>query len=309
MNTRDNLKQKALLLLLLVAAGAAKAQRHEFAPVGAEWHYGFTRNIAGPMYYVGYERYSSIGDTVINGHICRVIKATGGESSPCENMGKESFFLYKDENRLFWFNEDIGDFSVLHDYSALQGESWIVNVGNCSFEIMVDSTSTVRIGEEEKRVLFVHDDRHYYDGCIIEDIGHTTMFFPRDLYWECKETMCDGIVFNMLRCYSNDDWAWQADDIPCDTAYYGYIHVISELSNSVSVYPTLVENHFFIEVDGNWMDDLYLQLVDIHGRVCKTKNLYCTKQTVSMEGLPSGMYYVSLSNKQQILVSLKIIKQ
>ena len=309
MKALNHLKQKALLLLLLAVAGAAKAQTHEFAPVGAEWHYEFTRNIAGPMFYVGYERYCSVGDTVINGHVCRVIQATGGESSPCENMGKESHFLYKAGDKLFWFNEEINDFTVLHDYSAIQGGSWTIDVNLCSFVVTVDSTASQMIGGEQKRILYVHDDNHYYDGCIIEDIGHTTMFFPRDLFWECNESMCDGIVFNRLRCYSNADWGWQAEDMPCDTAYYGLIQAISEKSNSVSIYPTLVEEGFVIEADGNGLDGKRLRLIDIHGRVCRTENLYGTKQTVSMEGLPSGMYYVSLSNKQQTLVSLKVMKK
>ena len=38
MKSLNQLTQKAFLLLLLVAAGAVKAQSHEFAPVGAEWH-------------------------------------------------------------------------------------------------------------------------------------------------------------------------------------------------------------------------------------------------------------------------------
>lgn len=306
-----NLKNKVFLLLLVTVAGIGKAQIYEFASTGAEWYYEFSQNIAGPMYYVGFEQYAAIGDTVINGQKCKIIKTIGGDSTPCENMGKTSHFLYKEGDQLLWYNEDIGEFTVLHNYAAIQGESWIINESNCSFEVIVDSTSTIRIGEEEKRVLYVHDAYHYYDGCIIEDIGHTSTFFPRDLYWECQEVMCDGINLTNLRCFLNDTWSWHSDTIPCDTTYYGYVNGIPESSNQFSVYPTLVENQFIVRQKGLeiGLGDSYYEIIDIQGFVCKTDNLNGIETIVSINSFSSGIYCLKIFNKKEMLLSIKLIKK
>ena len=60
MKALNHLKQKALLLLLLVAAGMAKAQSHEFAPVGAEWYYSRLYREGWNYTGVAYDRYRSL---------------------------------------------------------------------------------------------------------------------------------------------------------------------------------------------------------------------------------------------------------
>ncbi len=67
-------KSKVLLLLLLVAAGAAKAQTHEFAPVGAEWHYERLYREGWNYTGVAYDRFRSLRTVEINGWECKEIE-------------------------------------------------------------------------------------------------------------------------------------------------------------------------------------------------------------------------------------------
>ena len=69
MNTVEYKKNAALVLMLLVMAGVAKAQTHEFAPIGAEWHYGIKQ-----FSTEGYVRIKSLSDTIIDGTSCKIIE-------------------------------------------------------------------------------------------------------------------------------------------------------------------------------------------------------------------------------------------
>ncbi len=68
-NKLNNLKDKAFLLLLLFVAGVAEAQTHEFAPIGAEWHYGIKQ-----FSTEGYVRIKSLSDTIIDGTSCKILE-------------------------------------------------------------------------------------------------------------------------------------------------------------------------------------------------------------------------------------------
>ena len=62
MNKLKNKKSVTILLVLLVMTGAARAQTHEFAPIGAEWHYEIKqfsmRNTPYPALAVPYSRHA-----------------------------------------------------------------------------------------------------------------------------------------------------------------------------------------------------------------------------------------------------------
>ena len=69
MNSLYNSKNKGLLLLLLMIVSEGYSQIQEFAPIGAEWHYGIKQ-----LSTEGYVRIKSLSDTVIDGTSCKIIE-------------------------------------------------------------------------------------------------------------------------------------------------------------------------------------------------------------------------------------------
>ena len=123
MKTLNNLKQKVLLLLLLAAAGATKGQSHEFAPVGAEWHYG-----RQTMFTWGYIRISVEKDTIIDGRSFSVLhKEEHGfnyysQSLYSFNIGRE--YITQENGSILVYRK--GGLFKLFDFDANIGDSWII---------------------------------------------------------------------------------------------------------------------------------------------------------------------------------------
>ena len=296
-------KRKIILLFLLVGIGTIKAQ------VNSEWYYEFSQAVGGPLYYVGYEHYAVVGDTIIQGHSCMIVESIGGSSTDCENMGKQSHFLYRDNDQLLWYNEEQNEFTILHNYAAHKDEGWTISVNTCSFDVVVDSTSTQIVGNEERRVLYIQDENHYYDGCIIEGIGHLTRLFPQDIYWECEGSVCDGIIFTKLRCYADENVAYHFNDEPCDTTYYGHWDAIEEQNDAIVVYPTIVNDYLTILNNDYSVSNPQYQLIDGYGRVCKKGKINDSEASISLIEMPAGVYCLRIFDATKTKQIIKLIKK
>lgn len=294
---------KIILVMLLVGIETIRAQEN------SEWFYEFSQTVGGPLIYVGYEHYAVVGDTIIHGHSCMIVESIGGGSTDCENMGKQSHFLCRDNDLLLWYNEEQGEFTVLHNYAAHKDEGWTISVNTCSFDVVVDSTSTQMVGNEEKRVLYIHDENHYYDGCIIEGIGHLTRLFPQDIYWECQGNMCDGIIFTKLRCYADDNVACHFNDEPCDTTYYYHWNAIEEQNDVIVVCPTVVSDYLTIHNKDCSESNNRYQLIDGYGRVRKTGKINDSEESVSMVEMPVGVYCLRIFDETKTKQIVKLIKK
>ena len=296
-----------LLFLLLAAAGTVKAQQQSKMSIGDEWYYEYCQVLAGPMNKVGFGLYSISGDTTINGVHCFVVENIN-PSLTCENMGKTKHYCCRTEEQMLWYNEELEAFTVLHNYSAKTGDSWSISVDSCSFDVLVDSTTTMILFGEEKRVLYIHDDHGYYDGCIIEDIGHTTHYFPRDLYWECHDVMCDGPVLSKLRCFINDSLSYHFTDLPCDTVYYSNSVGIIEKRMGIDVFPTLVEDDLSVQQKSVPIFFDCYEVYDLWGKRRLSGTLDAPFSIIAVNSLTPGFYLIRLT-EGSISIVHKFIKK
>ena len=185
-----------------------------FAPQGAEWYFDVWSVLGSPTTYYHME---VLGDTLIQGHQCSVItrQYLGGN-------GNEQF-VYEDNDVVYWYNQTMQDFTMLYDFNAEAGESWICDIDSCSFEVQVQSIEEVSWGGHTYRVQnvvpIVGDDYNgepffWGAGRIIEGIGAVGLF-PNS--YTCFGGFNCGPAPDYLRCYLVDgEMLYHEGDFDCD---------------------------------------------------------------------------------------------
>ena len=315
------MKKTIILLVLLDMISMAGLKAQDSRPA-KEWYYGSaTHEIWGSRYF--YQHLVTAGDTVIMGKECVIIKQAGdcGDGFSADifeyaNMGKQSFYLHREPDRLLWYNEEMGEFTTLHNYSAQAGDSWTIQVDSCSFDVVVDSTDVVAFGGKSHRVLYVHDGvndtnlSHYYEGCIIEDVGHTKHFFPVEIYWLCQgSAMCGVPEMTGIRCVLEDgDLLYHQGEISCDSVF-SISHIgIEEDSDDqdIMVYPNPVEGLLRLDFSPD-VKPASVELFDLQGRlVHRQDNSF---ESVNMSQLPAGIYTLRVTLNDGKSFSDKVVKE
>ena len=309
MNKLKNKKSVAVLLLLLGLTDIVEAQMLDKSSL-KEWYYGFaSHEILASKYF--YQHLVTAGDTVIMGKDCKIIKQADDYGNDFNantfgyvNMGKDTFYLHREPDRLLWFNEEIGEFTTLHDYSAQVGDSWTIQVDSCSFDVVVDSIDVAFFGGNSHRVLYVHDSVYepsyfpYYEGCIIEDIGHTKHFFPIEIYWLChNEYLCGTPEPLGIRCVLEDgDELYHQGVVGCDSVY-SISHVGMEEVvgfQDVLLYPNPTTDVLRIQFDKSPSEAFTYQIYDFQG-VCCDSGIIKESNSILVEHLPNGFYLLKLS--------------
>ena len=102
-------------------------------------------------------------------------------------------------------------------------------------------------------------------------------------------------------------------DMPMDGMVYQFLNPLSNTvnfakSNAMKVYPNLVSNQFFVEVNEDILSEkTTFALNDQLGRPIYNKEITNTKTELSLEGFPSGFYYATIFNDKG-LGTAKIVK-
>ena len=182
-----------------------------FAPQGAEWYFNVWGFMGDPDTYYHME---VLGDTIIQGHQCRIItrQFLGGN-------GDEQY-VYEDNRVVYWYNQTMQAFTVLYDFNADEGDSWICDVDSCSFQIVVQSVNeTVWEGHTYRVQQVISEGEEYndpaFDGLIIEGIGYEGGLFPYP--WACSSSIYCGGYPDYLRCYFvNDEMLYHEGEYDCE---------------------------------------------------------------------------------------------
>jgi len=322
MNRSKQRKSAIVLLLSLTVAGIAGAQTLDGSPL-KEWYYGFEDHEIWTSRYF-YQHLVTDGDTVIKGKECTIIKQADDYGSIFNesdfyyaNMGKNTFYLHREPDRLLWYNEEMDDFTTLHDYSAHVNDSWTIQVDSCSFAVVVDSTDVLFFGGKSHRVLYVHDSVYetsyypYYEGCIIEDIGHTKHFFPIEIYWLCHNSFqCGTPAMTGIRCVLEDgEILYHQGDVTCDSVYSSNIGFMEHIeSQGFAVFPIPSKDILRIShPETVSMRTISFQIYDLQG-VKHGSGTFEHSEYISVTHLPSGVYLLELSCPIMNRIFLKFIK-
>ena len=265
----------------------------EIFPRGTEWYYEI-KHVTGD---VTYQHLEYAADTAINSRRAKIIVETNTMYDKTEWINHE--YIYEDGDKIYWWNKETEEFTLLYDFGADVGDEWVIDGGWYTITVHVDAAHTVTYKSETYRVLSVSDPSHLFTGDIICGIGHKNSFFPETPM--AKDYEVDG-----LRCYWQDgELVLNTGEEDCD-AIYNTIHmeVDENAEASFTVYPNPTKGILYVETvhAPSLQGQTEYRITNLLGQTVKSGNISSDNQQIDMRDLNQGFYFITIGETTQKII-------
>ena len=248
---------------------------------------------------ITYQHLEYASDTTVNHKDVKIIIRTNTLYDKGRQAEVTHEYVYEENGKVYWWNKDLEEFTVLYDFGAEIGEEWEIKVGNQSLIMHVEGVEYyVYEGTSYKKML-VNDQSNLFSGTIMCSIGHLTSFFPERLMTRDKNYQVEG-----LRCYwRNGFLTYKYGDKDCDEVYQEYHNGIEEdgpltRSGTFTIYPNPTEG--VITISGFPMGEY--RIGNMMGQTVQTGNLNAENQQIDVSGLPEGLYFITFAGETRKFV-------
>ncbi len=285
------------VLLLLLPLSPVNSQ--EWAPLGATWYLE-----AYDLYakeFVRFSRLVSVGDTIVQGQPCKIIAR---DEITCLARPKIEY-MYEQEGRVYYYNFDLEDFTLLVDFTAEPGETWEIHLWffTDTIQIRVDSISWMPTETDSLRVQHVSasmDGVHFYQEGkqVIERIG-----FSDGLFYDISGNFpCDINFEGPLRCYE-DDQIGQVKfvDFACDLVP---VEQAAQEPAEVRVYPNPTDGVISLE-HALLSHALTYRLVTVQGVPASAGQVI--KDQIDLSGCAPGLYFLHIHHGNRRVIKKIIV--
>ncbi len=310
-----------LLLLLAVAGRMAKAQTHQFAPLGATWYYE-----TQSMFTKGYIKMEVEKDTVIDSRRCiklnreeywHNLEFGGLYGGPCPPL-----FLSQENDSVMVYQD--GVFKLLFDFGAEINDTLTIagREGRCPEDfgiLLVVDKGIDTINGLQLKYITVKDlpDSYWgYGGSIYGTLSGAVKIVerigPRGYMLPEQRCVFDDSEGGPLRCYIDDDlgelhFSTLHPERYCDYISNTYQSVDeSDAKNKLSVFPnpcTEKLNLLFDEIS------VYEVIVfDYSGRIVLRRSVNDREAELDISKLPEGLYCVTVNDGNKVSTTI-IVKQ
>ena len=287
---------KVLLLLLLTMTGVARAQTHEFAPIGAEWYYQRLYHEGWNLIGVTYDRFRSLRTVEINGWECKEIEMF--QNLDCDglvNPHTEYRYIYQEGDQVY--EVENGQRYLMYDLSKGPGEYWVAEqYRDTVYVVSVDYLELNdgsyrriwRTRPENQSYLYIHN--------IIEGIGMDRSVFP--FYDLDGPPPC---MHDEIRCYSEDGVPLiVSEEEECD---YEILSIEEgSMENSFIIHPNPTSE--MVHIEG--VDVAEVQIFNMLGQKVKTVT---DSNEIDMDGLVEGVYLLKVTDKAGAIHTGKVMKK
>ena len=288
------------LLLLLAVAGMAKAQTHEFAPVGAEWYYTRYYREGFDLTGITYDRYRSLRTVEINGWECREIEMF--QNLDCDglvNPHTEYRYIYQEGDQVYEVENE--ERYLLYDFGKEVGEWWYAPKYEDTIRIVNVSYITMNDGTVRRYMETLPSNLDWYFFYIIDGIGMEESLFPFD-----RALMGAPCGKGPLRCYSENgipliEWG----ETECDYEVLGVYDEKEEPSVQMS---TLVDDLLHISFANTQSGVKQIRIVDMTGRMVFSQETEDKTMDIDLSEKRSGIYLVLIVVDSQVFNN-KIVKR
>ena len=266
-----------------------------FSPIGNEWYYEIENENGSITYQYMYQA----GDTIVQDEPTHILVKinTLYDKDLIEEITHE--YVYERDGKVYWWNKTLEEFTVLYDFGAHEGDSWVIKVGTETLTMHVDAEEIVEYDGRFYRMLHVSDMDDIFSGDIVCGIGHLTSFFPERLM-----NNGDGLRVEGLRCYwVEDELVFKYGDEDCD-AVYSEVHGVEESAeNQFDVYPNPTNGVLFVETRliASLPDQTY-HITNLVGQTVLSGNIIADNQQINVSSLPQGMYFITFAGETQKFV-------
>ena len=267
-----------------------------------EWYYEIQNENGSITYQYMYQA----GDTIINNDTAHILVKINTLYDKDLHQDITHEYVYERDGKLYWWNKILGEFTVLYDYEAEEGDEWEIKVGTESLMMHVDAVQMVTYKSQTYRILSVSDPNDLFSGDIVCGIGHLTSFFPERLM-----DNGDGIRVEGMRCYWSDSkLVFKYGDEDCD-AIYDELHGIEEggpstgsgAAGTLTVYPNPTNGVLFVETRrATSLQNQTYRITNLMGQTLLTGQITAEPQQIDVSALPKGMYFITFAGETRKFV-------
>ncbi len=258
-------------------------------PIGTEWYYEITNDNGS----VTYQYLECAADTTINDKPIHILVRINTLYDKQEVITHE--YIYEENNKVYWWDKTLGEFTTLYDFGAEVGDEWEIKVGTQTIPVHVDAAQTVTYKSQEYKMLSISDPDDIFTGDIICGIGHLTSFFPEKL-------MNKGYRVENIRCFWQDgELVYHNGDQDCDEIYEQHHMDVNEtdIEKGFVVYPNPTDGILYILSEHT---DAEYRIVNIMGQTMLTGRIDSESQQIDVSSLSDGLYYITIDNASRIIV-------
>ena len=258
-----------------------------------EWYYEIQNEDGSITYQYMYQA----GDTIINDEPTHILVKINTLYDKDLHQDVSHEYVYELNGKLYWWNKTLEEFTVLYDFGAQEGDSWVIKVGTETLTMHVDAVEEIEYEGRTYRMLRVSDPEDLFSGNIVCGIGHLTSFFPERLMGDGDRMRVEG-----MRCYWNEgELVFKYGDEDCD-AIYSDVHGVEEDglstgSGALTVYPNPTNHVLFVETRliASLPDQTY-HITNLMGQTLLTGQITAENQQINVSSLPQGMYFISVGD-------------
>ena len=269
--------------------------------MGSEWYYEIENENGSITYQYMYQA----GDTIVQDEPTHILVRinTLYDKGLRDEVTHE--YVYKRDNKVYWWNKTLEEFTVLYDFGAQEGDEWEIKVGTERLIMHVDAVETIEYEGSFYRMLRVSDAGNIFSGDIVCGIGHLTSFFPERLM-----NNGDGLRVEGLRCYwIGDELVFKPGDEDCD-AVYSEVHGVEEDgpstgSGTLVVYPNPTDGVLNVSVRLPQCDsstDQTYRITNLMGQTVLSGSITAETQQINVSNLPKGMYFITFAGETRKFV-------
>ena len=271
---------------------------------GNEWYY----EIEWDNGSITYQHLECVGDTLIErgGKRPKIIVRSNTHYDRDTITEVTHEYVYEENGKVYWWNQDLQEFTTLYDLTANTGDEWEIKVGTESLTMHVNAVEIIEYEGHTYRMLHVSDPEDLFSGDIVCSFGHMTSFFPERLMNRGKDYTVDG-----LRCYwIGDELIFHNGDEDCN-AIYDELHGVEEDgpstgSGTFAVYPNPANGVLFVQTlraTSLPAENAY-RITDLMGQTLLQGLITAETQQIDITNLPAGMYFISVGEQ-----TVKFVKQ
>ena len=259
-------------------------------PMLSEWYY----EIEWDNGSITYQHLEYAADTTIGTTRPKIIVRTNTIYDRDEHTEVTHEYILEENNKVYWWNKDLEEFTLLYDYTAEEGDEWEIKVGTESITVHVDNVDILEFQGEARKMIQISDAGNYFSGDIVVGYGHMTSFFPEKLMNRNSSYTIDG-----LRCYWVEDaLLYHNGDEDCDTIY-NELHGVDEINeNQLNIYPNPTDGVLFVETHGRASQPTpTYHITNLMGQTIGQGRIIAETQQIDIADLPVGMYFINVGEQ------------
>ena len=264
-------------------------------PMLSEWYYEIQMENGG----ITYQHLEYTNDSTINNDKVKVIVRTNQIYDKDGQTSVTHEYIKEQDNKVYWWNKDLEEFTTLYDYNAEIGDEWEIKVGTESITVHVDDEDVFEYNGETLKRMHISDAGNDFNGAIVVGVGHTTSFFPEELMAKYN------FEVNGLRCYwVGDSLLYHQGVEECDAVYNNYHDVTETETVGFKVYPNPTDGTITVETvhAPSPQEQTEYRIINLMGQTLMTGSMSDT--TIDVSTLLPGMYFLVFGEK-----TVKFVKQ